>query len=152
MKKKEKLLNLANAHLPHQRKQMEEVSRRGVCLFCRKHLREYHVSPTVREGKHWLVTPNDYPYEGTTLHLMLISKKHITKASQITSGMMQELGKHLSWIERKFKVPGGAFVMRFGSILYTGASVSHLHAHLVVGGKQTGRTGKIQIKIGFKKK
>jgi len=33
---------------------------------------------------------------------------------------------------KKFNLPGGGLVMRFGETTYTGATVCHLHAHLIV--------------------
>ena len=35
------------------------------------------------------------------------------------------------WAAKKYKIQGGALTMRFGESNFTGATVSHLHAHLI---------------------
>lgn len=146
---KKKFLNLSSARVKHQKKQMEEIAKRGICPFCREYFEEYHAAPILRERKYWLVTKNDYPYEGTEVHLLLVHKKHIEKVSQISKDGFIELLNHLSWIEKKFKIKGASFVLRSGDSEYTGASIAHLHAHLVLGSKQKKSSVPIKVKIGF---
>ena len=43
---------------------------------------------------------------------------------------------HIKWANKKFKIPGASFIMRFGDHNYTGATITHLHAHIVSGHKQ----------------
>jgi ATP adenylyltransferase len=151
MSKKEILMNMQNARKPHQKKQMEEILEHGICPFCRKYFEKYHREPILREKKHWLITKNDYPYDGAKIHFLFVLKKHKTKLSEIGSNAIKELENHFTWIEKKFKIPGGTVILRFGDIKYTGATISHLHGHIVVGEKQRKKTEPIKVKIGFKK-
>jgi len=37
----------------------------------------------------------------------------------------------VNWAIKKWKIRGGGVAMRFGKTDYTGASVSHLHFHII---------------------
>jgi ATP adenylyltransferase len=149
--KTNKKLNLENARFPEQLNQMEDLAKKGICPFCRKDFEIHHKEPVLREGKNWLVTKNDYPYEGSKLHLLLVYKKHVDSIEKISEKGITELFNHIKWIRKEFKIPGGAFVMRFGDIHYNGASIYHLHAHVIAGYKQNPNSESLKIKIGYKK-
>jgi diadenosine tetraphosphate (Ap4A) HIT family hydrolase len=149
--RREKILNLKNARVPHQEKQMKRILARGICPFCKKYFAEYHAASILKEGKYWFITKNDYPYEGSSQHWLLVHKKHIATVQEITKKGFEELGEFLSWVEKNFNIQGGSFVMRFGDINYTGATISHLHAHVVVGSRQTKKSVGIKVKVGFQK-
>ena len=40
--------------------------------------------------------------------------------------------------------------MRFGDVEYTGATISHLHAHIIVGGPENSKREDLKVKVGFK--
>jgi len=146
-----KYFNMANARVPEQLKQMEDLQKMKICPFCRKYFEKNHREPILREGKNWLVTKNDYPYEGSRVHMIINYKKHIDSVEKISPQSMIELFSHIRWIKKKFNIRGGAFLMRFGDIKYTGASITHLHAHLISGYKQKKDSESIKQKIGYKK-
>ena len=64
---------------------------------------------------------------------------------------MVELLDHIRWIKDKFKIAGGGFFMRFGDHQYTGATIAHLHAHIISGIKQGKKTEKIKVPLAYKK-
>lgn len=114
---------------------LRQIKKDGVCPFCPNYLRKYHTNPAIREGKGWHVSENMYPYQGAQKHFLLVHRKHITSISQIKKGAWAELLRHYQWLVRRYSIPGGSVLLRFGSTAHTGASVDHLHAQLVVGNR-----------------
>lgn len=151
MTEKRKILNLHHARRDDQRRKMEELLARGLCPFCPKHLEEYHDNPIEVWGKYWVITKNDYPYAGTKLHYLLIFRKHITRPEEISVVAMKEMLVMLRDFSREHEVPGGAILMRFGETDYTGATVDHLHLHIIVGGKRRSNATALTAYIGYKK-
>jgi ATP adenylyltransferase len=109
-----------------------QIQKDGVCPFCPEQLTKYHKNPILKTGDFWLVTENMYPYKGTEHHFLLIHKMHITHIKEITDKAWAELDSICNEIFKDYNVEGGSFLMRFGDSKYTGASVSHLHAHIIV--------------------
>lgn len=142
-------MNLSNAREEAQRKQMEDLSRQGICPFCPDHLEKTHREPIERRGAWWSITKNDYPYEGTTTHYLLIYIPHITRLDEISPEAMLEFNDHLAWLSKN--IPGGSVVMRWGDTSMTGGSISHLHAHFIVGGPEKEGGEKIKTTVGNKK-
>lgn len=143
------LMNLGNARVPAQRAQMEEIARRGICPFCPEHLLAIHAAPIEWQGEWWSVTKNDYPYEGTETHYLLILRPHMTRVDELPPEAMTEFGAHIARLSKE--VPGGAVLMRWGDISMTGASIAHLHAHFIVGGPSKEGAEKLKTNIGFMK-
>lgn len=107
------------------------IQKDGVCPFCPDQLKKYHKNPIIEETKYWLVTNNMYPYKNVKHHILLIHKEHIATMQEMSNEAWAELHEiFLRAIERS-KIPGGTMFIRFGDTRFTGASVTHLHAHLV---------------------
>ena len=53
-----------------------------------------------------------------------------------------------TWAVQKFELKGGALAMRFGETTYTGASVCHIHAHLIVPKTEKGKALTVEFPIG----
>lgn len=147
---RKKILNFEHAKTPAQIEKMKKITSEKICPFCYKYLEKYHDAPIEKKGKYWSVTKNDYPYTGSFLHYLFIHKQHIENISQITSPAFVELLQHLKWLTKKYNLPAGGFFMRFGDSDYTGATVSHLHAHLIVGGKKEGKSNPLNASLGYK--
>lgn len=147
---KKRHFNIKNARVPEQLKKMQDLQKRRICPFCRKHFEKNHKEPILREKRWWLVTKNDYPYDGTKIHLLFIYKKHIDSADKISKTGMVELLEHIKWAKKKFKMLGAGFVMRYGDHDYTGATITHLHAHLISGHRQKKNSEAIRPTVGFK--
>jgi diadenosine tetraphosphate (Ap4A) HIT family hydrolase len=145
--KKTNLLNLKNARVKHQLEQMKEIQRENVCPFCIKYFEKYHKAPILLETKYWLLTKNDYPYKGSKHHLLLVHKKHIEHIDQISVNAFKDLAYVIKFLKKKNKIIGGTFLMRFGDNRYTGATITHLHAHIISGGKENKKP--IKTKVGF---
>lgn len=156
--KENNFVELANARLKNQKTVMERIRKDGVCPFCPEHIRKYHKNPILKEGNFWLATANAFPYDGARMQLLFIYKKHATRLSETEKGAWPELIKHVLWAESKFKLRGSSLLLRSGETDFTGATVSHLHAHMIAGGrKPSGKTKPdpdnfITTVLGYKKK
>jgi ATP adenylyltransferase len=108
---------------------IKKIAKDGVCPFCIEHLSKYHPNP-LDEREYWFVTDNAYPYKPKKHHKLLISKVHIEHYTQLSKPMLDELQEIVRELNVNLGIEGGTFVMRYGTTKYTGASVTHLHAHL----------------------
>ena len=130
---------------------MRRIAKDGVDPFDWDQLSKYHVQPVLKKGTYWLVTPNDNPYEGSTLHLLLIYRDRIASFAEMALTGWMELLSTIRWIQQEYGVTYGALVMRFGELLLSGASVDHPHMHVVVGG-DSNKAEKLKVSIGYKQK
>lgn len=127
---------------------IKKIREDGVCPFCPHHVTQYHKRPVIKDGAHWILTDNMYPYKGTQHHLLFIHKKHIERFSDISPAAWTELHALADFIVKKRKIKGGALAMRFGDTAYTGASVSHLHAQLISRGTTAKKQKPIVFRVG----
>lgn len=149
--KKKVFVNLDNARTKEQSEVMEKIKQDGVCPFCIEHFRKYHRRPILKETDWWVVTENMSPYEGSRVHYIFVYKpKHITLPSELSHEAMVDLFTLLDWAAQETEIIGGSFLMRFGDTRYNGASVDHLHAHLITGGEGGPDKERIKMKLGFK--
>ncbi|HEY4518324.1 MAG TPA: hypothetical protein VJG48_01730 [Candidatus Paceibacterota bacterium] len=154
-KAKNQFANVAHSRTEEQKQVMEDILAKGHCPFCPEQLEAYHKEPLLKDGKFWILTKNQWPYEGAKLHLLAIAKKHAAKLCDLEEGSGNELLDLLTWAEKEFEIPGGSFFIRFGDTDYTGATVQHIHAQLISseprldeGGKEN---DKLKVKLGYKK-
>lgn len=142
-------VNLDNARHEEQRRVMEGIIERGECPFDEENLAKTHSQPILRRGEHWTVTPNQWPYAFTRLHLLAISRYHAESLSDLQEGSLDELQNHFQWAEAEYQVAAGGLIvaMRFGDVQQTGATVNHIHAHLIVPDKEKQPEDKIRFKI-----
>src|ERR1700761_3035859 len=66
----------SNYRTAEQLAEMRRLEEAGGCLFCPAALREHARQRVTFETRHWMVTPNAFPYQGTALHLLVIPKQH----------------------------------------------------------------------------
>jgi thymidylate synthase len=130
--KNPQFLNLENARESEQILVMQKIQEEGYCPFCPGNLKKNHHEETLRETDHWIVTKNQWPYEHTKLHLMLVLKYHAEKLTDISKDAAHEYIELIQWIEETYKVKGGMFGMRIGEPELSGATVRHLHGQYVV--------------------
>ncbi len=140
-------VNLDNARLDEQRRVMENIVSDDVCPFCPEHLEKYHKQPILRSGEHWVLTPNQWPYENTRVHLLAIAAYHAESLNDLRKGSMDELQEHFQWAEFTYKVAAGGLAMRFGDVMENGATVNHLHAHFIVPEGDLPPDAKVRFKI-----
>ncbi len=152
-RKKNSFVNLENARKTEQLAVMQRIQDRGECPFCAENLRKEHKNPILSESKHWILTHNQWRYDEAQLHLLLISTVHARNLNDLPSEAGKELLEALQWAEKRFNITSGGVAIRFGDIRYNGATIDHLHAHLIVPfqNPESADYKPVRFKIGAKK-
>jgi len=147
-------VDLSHARLDEQRSVMEQIVKDGVCPFCPEHLEQYHKQPTLQENESWVLTKNQWPYEKTEVHLLAILRRHEEDLVNLTDEDWKNLGQLMRWAQQHMKLPGGAIGMRFGKPKFSGATVQHIHAQLIVPKKDetTGAPAQVALWTGTRNK
>lgn len=123
---------------------LEEAERRGECPFCPP-------SETVLDCfGGWVAVASRFPCEGTSVHLLLIPERHITKLDELTAVDIETVFTLARRAVAGRLIPGGALFLRFGDTSYTGATIHHLHFHLIQpqADAATGKVTVVQVPIG----
>ncbi len=130
---KDKFVNQENADRPGSNygDVIKKINDEKTCPFCSDQLVKYHKNPIIEENKSWLATNNMYPYEGAKFHILFINKKHLTSLSEVKSEAWADLQELILSVSKTLNIKGGTAFIRFGDTDLTGATVTHLHAHLV---------------------
>lgn len=128
-----RFINLSSVRREDQKQVMEEIRDQGHCPFCRENLDKYHKNPILKEGKFWLLTENQWPYEKVKHQLLAIYKTHVEHLTELDPESGKELFAFFSEEAKKRQIPGGGLAMRFGTSIdgNYGSSVNHIHAHLI---------------------
>jgi len=128
-----RFVDMSTVRHDKQRKVMEEIQRQGHCPFCRENLEKYHKNPILKEGKYWLLTENQWPYEKVKHQLLAIYTTHIEHLKDIDPEAGRELFEMFAEESRKRGLEGGGVAIRFGTSEHGnyGSSVAHIHAHLI---------------------
>ncbi|MCK9497841.1 MAG: HIT domain-containing protein [Candidatus Colwellbacteria bacterium] len=132
LNKNKSFCNTGNARNSEQLGVMKSINKNGYCPFCPENFTKNHKKPIIFDGKHWFVTENQWPYSAAKYHFLAITKNHIENLTELPKGAGNELIDICRYIEDKYGINSGAICMRFGDIELNGATVNHLHAHLLV--------------------
>lgn len=124
--------NLSAARTPEQKAKMKKLQQLNICAFCPEHFVEFHDNPIEFETPYWVVSKNDYPYKGTSLHLLIIPKIHVKHIKELSDTARSDLMQVVAQIETRFNLTSFSLGMRVGDFNYNGGSVTHLHAHIIV--------------------
>ena len=62
---KKDFVDLDNARVAEQRQVMEKIIADGKCPFCLENILQYHKEPILKDGTHWILTKNQWPYRST---------------------------------------------------------------------------------------
>jgi diadenosine tetraphosphate (Ap4A) HIT family hydrolase len=141
-------VNLDNARHDDQRDVMKGIAQDGVCPFDEEYLANYHKQPILRRGKYWTLTLNQWPYEHTRVHLLAIARLHVESLDALDAAAGEELFAHAQWAIKEYNIDFGGLAMRFGDVKQNGASVNHLHAHIIVPDAGRPADAKVRFKIG----
>jgi dihydrofolate reductase/diadenosine tetraphosphate (Ap4A) HIT family hydrolase len=125
------LYYLPAARVDDQYQQMADLTAAGVCIFCLDHVAEHCREPVEHVGDYWYVKKNDYPYENTGAHYLIVAKRHVRSFDELPD----EAGAELWALKRTLLSGLGpravASVERSGDMRYNGGSIAHLHIHFV---------------------
>ncbi len=144
----------SSMYLPHarhadQREVMEDLARRGICNFCPQNRSAGGLREPLWRGKYWVLVPNRWPYDFTTLHLLAIPERHTWMLSELTAEEWVEFRTLIAWAEVAYRLEGGSIGIRFGNPALTGATVEHLHAHLIVADPDVAKPGYQRVRFAM---
>lgn len=125
-------VDILNAREGGQKQAMQHMLQVGDCPFCAENLAKYHKVPNLKEGKYWILTTNQWPYKNTKLHFLFILKQHAETLAELEAEAMTELGEMSQWLEKEYAIEGGGIIMRFGDTQFSGGTIPHLHAQMMV--------------------
>lgn len=141
-----KLVDPRNARADGYREIMEEIVSEEVCPLCPP--LKWHPNPILKDDGRWFITENSHPYPNTKHHFLIISKRHIELLSELSSLDLQSILDLSNWVTKKFNIKGGGLTMRFGDTLHTGATIKHLHAHLIIPTVKDNQVSPVYFPIG----
>jgi len=132
------LYYLGNARSEEQRAYMRELEADGVCLFCPERMAADPEQEILHRTGHWTVTPNKFPYAGTTLHLMLVPDEHVTDLLDLSGAAQQDFWAALRWVRDRYELTYYGLGARNGECRHTGGTIAHVHVHVIVGDPAAG--------------
>ena len=119
---------------PENKEVYEKIDEEGHCPFCSENLLKYHKRPIIKDGKFWILTDNQWPYDKIKHQALAIYKTHIEHLEEMDPEAGKELIEMFQEESKKRKIPGGGIAIRFGSNPEHGSygnSVLHIHAHMI---------------------
>jgi diadenosine tetraphosphate (Ap4A) HIT family hydrolase len=128
---------MANVRGPDQLAEMQRLEDAGICLFCPDGLRGHSRNAVVHRTAHWSVTPNAFPYPGTRLHLLLVPHQHAGDLLDLDPDARADFWTTLAWVRDSYGLSYYGLGVRNGDCRYTGATITHVHAHVLVGDPDT---------------
>jgi ATP adenylyltransferase len=135
------LYDLTAARTDDQQRYMEELAEKGICLFCS----DEHRSKVELTGKYWYVVRNDFPYEGTSDHYLIVPHAHVSSFDELPDEAAADLWALKRELKERLDPPATATVERSGDMRYNGGSVAHLHVHFVALETAPTRTVKFRV-------
>lgn len=147
-----KHVELDNARDDEQKRRMEDHKKSGNCHFCPEGFVS-HSSPVIITGNYWFVAGNDFPYEGSEHHYLIVSKEHVTEIEQIRLNALFELHSQIiPKLKQKLGVDGYSLFVRVGNMKRTAATIDHLHYHFVAGAEKKDKNHPIIVgPLGYQK-
>jgi len=122
-----------NARTGDQLAEMRRLDAAGICLFCPDGLARHARQRILLRTRHWSVTPNEFPYQGTSLHLLLVPDQHAADLLDLSEEVRQDFWEALAAVAREHELSHYGLGVRNGDCRYTGATIRHVHAHVLVG-------------------
>jgi ATP adenylyltransferase len=125
-----------NYRTAEQLAEMERLEADGICLFCPDGQRwqaGHGREQVLHETRHWVIRPNEFPYAGTRLHLLLVPREHVTDVLDLAPDGQADFWTALGWVRERYELSYYALGMRNGDCRYTGATIRHVHAHVMAG-------------------
>jgi ATP adenylyltransferase len=127
------LYYLGNYRTQQQLEDMIRLEAEGTCTFCPEHLAKDSDRRVVHRTSRWTVTPNEFPYRGTRLHLLLVPDEHVTDMLDLSDEAKADLWTALDWVRAEYGLTFYSLIARNGECEFTGATVRHVHLHMLQG-------------------
>jgi ATP adenylyltransferase len=112
---------------------MRQLEAQGLCLFCPEGLARHARQQILFRTRHWTVTPNAFPYPGTRLHLLLVPGQHAADLLDLDEVVRQDFWTALGTVRDRYDLSYYGLGVRNGDCRFTGATIRHVHAHVLVG-------------------
>ena len=144
---KKKFVNVNNARKGEYKKIIAQIANTGKCPFCKENFK-YHKKPIYKRRDEWFLTNNSWPYKNSKHHLIILGDKHKEHFFELTKKDLAAVRFLTNWAIKKWKIPGGGLAMRFGDTDYTGASVSHIHFHIISPKRGSKKNSAVNFPIG----
>jgi len=109
---------------------ISKIEMEDKCPFCLDNFK-YHKNPILKRNGSWFITENSWPYKNAKYHFLLINRKHKETLGELNKKDWETMRSLANWAVKKYNLPGGALMLRFGDTDYTGATVCHIHAHII---------------------
>jgi ATP adenylyltransferase len=122
-----------NHRTEEQLRRMRWLESQGVCLFCPNGLKEYAGLSPVWQSDLWTIAPNDFPYKGTRLHLLLIPREHVLDIVDLSDAARAGFWGALTFAREWYNLDHYGLGVRNGRCESTGGTIRHLHIHMLVG-------------------
>ena len=110
--------------------EMTEKNKKGECPFC--HLNGNFIYSFGEGADKWSLLENPYPHKHTSVHLVMAPARHIENINEMIANDWYIIGVLVMEATKRFDLPGGGFVMRFGDPERNAGSIRHLHANILV--------------------
>lgn len=110
---------------------LDAIIKTDKCPFCPDNFK-YHKKAILKKFNGWCITENSWPYENTQYHFLLICGEHKEEFIELNDKDFKAIKVLTNWVIKKYNILGGGLAFRFGDSTYTGATVRHLHAHVLV--------------------
>ena len=122
------LVDPRNARDPTYLEHLHTMEHRGTCPFCPE---AYDHTRILQTRGSWHIARSNWPYESAKHHLLIISKEHRTSFLELSASDFSDIQMLFKWAMEQFCICGGGLALRFGETLYSGATVCHLHFHII---------------------
>lgn len=124
-----KIVDPRCASNPQYGRVLKKIEATGVCPFCPQG--SIQQQKILFKFGSWFITKNLYSYQGAKDRFIIVSDKHMESFSELSVRDFYEVQKNVNWAIEKYHIRGAALCLRFGDTKYTGATVCHLHFHLI---------------------
>ena len=122
-----------NYRTAEQLAEMRDLEARGLCLVCPGGLAGHSRQQILFQTRHWTITPNAFPYPGTARHLLLVPGQHAADLLDLDEAVRQDFWTALAQVRDRYALSYYGLGVRNGDCRYTGATIRHVHAHVLVG-------------------
>lgn len=136
-----------NARTSEQLAEMRRLDAAGICLFCPEALAQHARQQILFQTRHWTATPNEFPYPGTRLHLLLVPDQHAADLLDLTEEVRQDFWLALAAVSEKHQLSHYGLGVRNGDCRFTGATIAHVHAHVLVGDTQAADAPPVRMRF-----
>lgn len=93
---------------------------------------DQEAQPTIFRTPYWFVSRNRFPYDGAAEHFLVVAAGPVYEINDISPEMWLDLQKIWQKLTEEYGIDGGGICMKFGNPAKSGASLTRLHAHIIM--------------------